>query len=392
MSRFIRFFPFRFPFCLALLAARLALRTHATFSPISTLFLSSSYLLSPISPTAGQKSTKSGVGAKIGVKSAVLGVMGSKRTRNEGGRSEGTLEPASGELQGIWVVTRRSRTRRWDLCSGQGELGNKEVIYRREGSKASWWVVGSGTGGQHAFGSICAGLRSWSAKLRNGWRRVCAAARRSGERRAQQRRSPVSFEMSLALSARLMLAAQKLRPHPRDFQPAAGFRVPFENGWVEFSVSGLISIHETSAKYFCQVEKRKRSILDRDDEGNRNERPPASKVRHTCGQLPPINENGSKINGYGVQTRRSSMQDIRPRFVSAWVCLNAVLANVCPVPKPNRLRAKTSSSRDVNPALSFSERRYFTINVALVHSITKQIATVSLSMSWSIMVTTLHMI
>ncbi|KAJ7266308.1 hypothetical protein C8J57DRAFT_1229708 [Mycena rebaudengoi] len=156
----------------------------------------------------------------------------------------------------------------------QGELGNKEVIYRREGSKASWWAVGSGTGGQHAFGSICAGLRSWSAKLRNGWRRVCAAARRSGERRAQQRRSPVSFEMSLALSARLMLAAQKLRPHPRDFQPAAGFRVPFENGWVEFSVSGLISIHETSAKYFCQVEKRKRSILDRDDEGHRNERPP----------------------------------------------------------------------------------------------------------------------
>jgi hypothetical protein len=28
-------------------------------------------------------------------------------------------------------------------------------------------------------------------------------------------------------------AAQKLTPHSRDFQPAAGFHVPFENGWVD---------------------------------------------------------------------------------------------------------------------------------------------------------------
>jgi anaerobic glycerol-3-phosphate dehydrogenase len=76
------------------------------------------------------------------------------------------------------------------------------------------------------------------------------------------------------------------------------------------------------------------------------------------------------------------MQDIRPRFVSAWVSSNAVLANVCPVPKPNRLRAKTRSSRDVNPALAFSERRYFTINLQNRSS---------LSMSGSIRVITLHM-
>ncbi|KAJ7263277.1 hypothetical protein C8J57DRAFT_1231153 [Mycena rebaudengoi] len=40
---------------------------------------------------------------------------------------------------------------------------------------------------------------------------------------------------------------------------------------------------------------------------------------------------------------------------------NAVLADACSVPKPNRLHAKTSSSRDVNPGLAFSEHHYFRI-------------------------------
>jgi hypothetical protein len=38
----------------------------------------------------------------------------------------------------------------------------------------------------------------------------------------------VFFGTSLALPA----PAQKLTPHSQDFQPAAGFRVPFGNEWV----------------------------------------------------------------------------------------------------------------------------------------------------------------
>jgi hypothetical protein len=50
-------------------------------------------------PGSRSEEYKSGVGAKIGVESTVLGVAGSERTQNERGMSEGTLEVVGGELQ-----------------------------------------------------------------------------------------------------------------------------------------------------------------------------------------------------------------------------------------------------------------------------------------------------